>query len=314
MSLFKSSDTIKAADLHDKILFWGPQHAGKTHVTMTWPKPLFVDAETRAAHFTDRFNFLLAECSSIEDVAAALKEIRTGNLPCESIVVDSATAIYYKFVDLYTTSNSEGKPITDWVAVNRRMLKFINFVFEITGKNVLFTAHAGEKLVRQGRDFTKAGLQFVGDQKFRFAFDYVFRIEPQGDPRVTPAKFVVEKSASPNVKVGQTIVGLDYGKFIELTRGKALQKAAEPPLKGEALADAQASGAAALPGGSTPILERQIHAIDATCENLHVSQAQLTAVVREVTGKRTGDYTQITDKEAAEVIKRLGNLKVAGAA
>lgn len=243
-SLFKNSESIKPADLHDKILFWGPQHTGKTHTLLSWPLPLLIDVETRAAHFADRFKFLIAECGTIENIAAALKEIQKGNLPCETVGVDSATAIYYKFVEMYTTLNSSSKPITDWVAVNRRMLAFINFVFSIAGKNVIFTAHAGEKLVRQGQDFQRAGLQFVGDQKFRFAFDYVFRMEPTGkDPRTSPVTFHVEKSASPNLKVGDQLRGLDYPKFIQITRGKPQQRPTEqPPLKGEQLADAQTRG------------------------------------------------------------------------
>lgn len=316
MSLFKPSDAIRPADLHDKILFWGPQHTGKTHVSLTWPGVVLVDVETRGAHFSDRFQFLHAELSTIEQVGQAFREIQKGALPCESIVVDSATAIYYKLIEEHTTrSEKDGRVsfTTDWVTVNRRMLNCMNFVFGLAGKNVIFTAHAGDKLVRQGRDFTKAGTQFVGDQKFRYAFDYVFRMEPTGsDPRTSPAAFIVEKSASPNLKIGERIKGLDYAKFISLTRGTAQQKPADPPLKGEPLADAQATGRAPIPSDAQPILERQVHAIENSCKQFNIGDAQLKTIVREVT-KRTSDYQHTTSDEAAEIIRAIGYAK-AGAA
>lgn len=316
-SLFKKSETIGAQHLHDKVLFWGPQHTGKTHVSLTWPAPVLVDVETRGAHFAERFKFLHAEVTTTELVGQAFREIQKGGLPCDTIVVDSATAIYYKLIEEHTTrSEKDGKVsyTTDWVTVNRRMLNCMNFVFGLAGKNVIFTAHAGDKLVRQGRDFTKAGTQFVGDQKFRYAFDYVFRMEPTGnDPRTSPAMFIVEKSASPNLKIGDRIKGLDYAKFIELTRGKKQPSSqAAPPLKGEALADAQTTGSAPLFVSDEPVDQKQAHALGALLKR--VGAERMEAVVLDVTNRRTKGYLSTNKAEAEEIIKRLGALSPAGAA
>src|SRR6202044_642164 len=136
------------------------------------------------------------EIGSLEDLANAFKEIKAGTLRCESVVVDSGSAVYTSLVEEHTSRTNTGAYVTDWVTVNRRFLKCLNFVFGITGRNVIFTAHAATKLIREGRDFRTAGLKFVGDERFRFGFDYILRIEPKGDPTKTPSLFHIEKTSS----------------------------------------------------------------------------------------------------------------------
>lgn len=217
MSLF--TDSTAVVDAPNKIFFWGPQGAGKTHTAMTWPEPIFVDREGgRALHFRDRFQFKHFAPTTLEQLAEAFKELRSGAVPGKTVVTDSGSAIYQDLVQQHTTRTDSGAYVTDWVTVNRRFLACLNFAFGIVDKNVIFTGHAATKLVRTGRDFKAEGLKFIGDDRFRYAFDYIFRIEPKGDPRVTPALFHVEKSASPALKIGDVIQGLDYAKFVKITR------------------------------------------------------------------------------------------------
>lgn len=220
MSIFKPS-TETGLYVPDKILFWGPPGAGKTHVALTWPEPALIDIEIRGRHFADRFGFQHAEIATLAQLATAFKELADAALTCKTIVTDSASAIYYKLVSEHTKLSDKGKHVTDWVTVNRRFLACMNFVFSIAGRSVIFTAHGATKLKRQGEGFVPDGLKFVGDDRFRFAFDYIFRIESKGDPRVSPAVFHVEKSASPSLKIGTAITGLDFDKFRELTAPRA---------------------------------------------------------------------------------------------
>lgn len=312
MSLFRDSSSVSAADIRDKILLWGPQHSGKTHWALGAPSPAVVDLENRDLHFNDRFQFKHAAVSDLDMLAAVLKELKSGALPCESFIFDSYSAAYEKLVVAHTTRTQEGAYVTDYVTVNKRVAAMREFAFSVGNKNIIFIAHASMKFDRKGKVFTPKGLDFVGDPKFRYAFDYVFRLEPTGaDPRVSPANFVVEKSASPNLKVGESLKGLTYAKFFELTRGKVQAKAAEPPLKGEALADAQATGHAPAPNAE-PIIDRQARAIENLCKQFNIGEAQLKTIVRDVT-KRTSDYQHTTADEAALIIKQLGYAK-AGAA
>jgi hypothetical protein len=287
VSLFKpSAETGK--QLVSKILFWGPQGAGKTHTALSWPSPALVDVETRGRNFAARqqeFSFEHAEIGSLEQLAAVFKELRDGSMASETVVVDSASAIYYRFVEEHTKRTSSGSFVTDWVTVNRRFLACMNFAFSVAGKNVIFTAHAATKLERNGNDFRATGLKFVGDDRFRFAFDYIFRIEPKGDPAKVPAVFHVEKTASPHLKLGAAIQGLDYPKFCEITRGAALQ----PPAAGEA--DSTLTGA-------------QYDAIEALAHELKLGQMQLADVLKRC-GTHTPIYGKLTSAEAVRVIRAL---------
>ncbi len=305
MSLFKDSGQITDADVFDKILFWGPNGVGKTHTAMTWPDPVFVDREGgRAAHFRDRFHFMHFAPTSLSDVAAAFKELRAPSAPGKTVVTDSASAIYADLVVEHTSRTENGKYVTDWVTVNRRFGACLDFAFGVTAKNVIFTAHQATKLVRQGRDFRADGLKFIGDEKFRYAFDYIFRLESKGDPRVAPPIFHVEKSAAPDLKVGQQIQGLDYARFIALTRQK---KAEPPPLKGEQLADAQARGDVPTRG---ELLARTIAKIGELVAQYAIAQTQIAAVVKYVTRGKQTDYTTITMlEEAEEIVARIVRLK-----
>lgn len=285
MSLF--IDSSAPAELYDKILFWGPPGAGKSHAAMTWPEPVFIDREGgRALHFRDRFAFKYFAATDISLVAKAFKELRSPGSPGETVVVDSASAIYDEFVELHTTETQRGAWTTDWVTVNRRFLACLNFAFGIAHKNVIFTAHETQRLNREGRDFTKAGLKFVGDERLRFAFDYIFRIEPKGDPRVSPPVFHVEKSASPNLKIGTSVPGLDYGKFVSLTRGESAPNGT-PPTDEER--ERQAS----------------IVAVLAAAKRKGFSATQLGDLVHAVT-KTTRDHKVMSLDQATVVLEKIG--------
>lgn len=290
-SLFKpSAETGKK--LANKIFAWGPSGAGKTHFALEAERPALLDLENRARTFasrTDSFQFMHAEIDTLEDLGRAFKEIRTGSIPCESIVVDSASAIYYKLVAEHTTRSERGAYVTDWVTVNRRFLDCLNFVFAIAGKTVIFTAHAATKLVRKGRDFEAAGLKFVGDEKFRFGFDYIFRIEPHGDPAKVPATFHVEKSSSPKLPLGAAIKGLTYAKFVEMT-SSAVATPSQPQLSRPALLD-----------DGKPITPEQLARIDVLTRELQRGQMEIADDVKRIT-RRTPVRESMTAAEASRLI------------
>jgi len=213
-SAFKKSSDLT---VYDKILFWGPPETGKTHAAMTWPGVAHVDTENRGAHFADRFDFLHAEVGSIKELGDVFKEIRSGSLSCETIVTDSYSAIYDKLVIEHSKPADSGKHVTDYPTVNKRISAVRDFAFSIPNMNVIFLAHAKMKYEMVGTSMRPKGIDFNGDATFRYAFDYVFQLQSNGDPRTNPATFIVEKSASPNLKRGDKIVGLDYTKFKSLT-------------------------------------------------------------------------------------------------
>lgn len=299
MSLFHPSSE-SAKHVHDKILLWGPPGSGKTHCALTWPEPALIDVETRGAHFADRVSFAHAEPQSIEEIQEVLKELRSGALPCQTFVFDSYSAVYEKLTVAHTKQTPKGDYVTDYVTVNKRIATFREFAFSVARRNVIFIAHQTEKYDRQGNVFTKRGIDFVGDDKFRFAFDFIFRLQPNGkDPSKTPATFHIEKSASPHLAVGQEIRGLDYAKFLALTRKKEL--------RGEALADAQTRESHVDHSrDDEPVGPDEVAAVERA--RAGIDPREFIDIVVAVTGSGS-DYKKTSIGKARQIIARLRDIR-----
>lgn len=283
MSLFKSSEET-GKNVCDKTLIWGPTHTSKTHASLTWPRPAVVDVENRARHFADRFKFEHAEPRTLKDILDIIAELKAGTLACDSFILDSYSAIYEKLVAMHTstTTNADGvtTAITDYVTVNKRIAPIREFVFSTAGQNLIVIAHAQQKYERQGKTFTKRGIDFVGDEKFRYAFDYVFRTEPTGnDPRTHAVKFHVEKSASPHLKIGEFILVKPTESFYELLRARTHPVTTAPE----------------------PISQDQAMQIEVLAQKLGWSETQLADAVKKIT-RRTPVYKSMDAPEADRLI------------
>lgn len=209
MSFFKrSSETGKS--VRDKILIYGPTHTSKTHQALTWPDPALVDVENRAAQFADRVDFFHAQPKTMDDINGILDELKRGSTNCATFIIDSYSTIFEKLRVAHTSltqPDAQGKrtAIIDNVSVNRRIAPVREFIFSVFEHYLIVIAHAQQKYDFAGKENLRARdrLEFLGDDKFRFSFDFVFRTQMQGnDPRQCPVKFIVEKSASPHVNVG----------------------------------------------------------------------------------------------------------------
>ena len=195
-----------------------------------------------------------------------------------------------------------GGYVTDWVVVNRRFLASLNFVFSVVGKNVIYTMHSAPKLIRQGTEFRAAGEHLVGDERLRFGFDYVLRIEPDGDPAKRPAKFHVEKTASPALPVGAVVRGLTWQKFRELCGS------AEPPaaLAVPAVAPARVAVAGEAPASQSappdePIGQDQHRQIVEIASKLAIGTPGLADLCKAVS-RRTPMVGSLTAAEATRLL------------
>lgn len=323
MSRFRSSAALVAETPRLKVLVWGMPGVGKTHFGMTFPTPAVIDFENRARAFAGRFEFDHAAVGSLAELAEALKEVRT--LPNETIVIDSASAIYKAFERAHTGvpkrdgTVNEGE--TDYVTVNKRFAALISFAFA-SDKNVVFTAHTQEKMQREGRDFKKLGANFTGDQRLRYALDYIFRMEPTGvNPATHPPRFTCEKSSSPNIVVGEAIIGLTYASLVARIAGKQpspapapaakIPSAEESGLKGEQLADAIATGAVAPPArpDTDPVDDGVINAIVAAAEQVGLDdQALVDLSIRTI---KTPAWRQTTVGNARALFAAIAHLRAA---
>jgi len=324
LSLFKkSSETGK--NVRDKILIFGPTHTSKTHAALGWPDPAIVDVENRAGHFSDRFDFFHAQPRTMDDILEVIAELKSGRIGCKTFVLDSYSAIYVKLVAVHTTVTSpqQGKvpvAVTDYATVNRRVAPIREFIFSTIDQDLIVVAHQQQKYDRAGNNFSKRKeVEFMGDEKFRYAFDYVFRTEPTGsDPRTHAVKFVIEKSASPKLKIGDVLAVKPNEKLYDVFRqrvGKgetaARSSAAAPPSPEAAPAPASEPPQQEQPAlldtavANRPLTREQIAAIAKLQSQLGLNHGDIGVFVLGITEHRYQDYKSLTGGEAQTLIAML---------
>lgn len=303
MSRFKPS-TETAKDLVMKVLLWGPAGAGKTHFMLGAPDVALLDLEARARNFAQRqgeFSFLHAELPNLDDFRDAVKEIRDGKLACKTVAMDSGSALYLKYVVEHTKRSERGAYVTDWVTVNRRFAGALDFVFSMIGKNVIVSMHASDKLVRRGRDeFEKQGQHFVGDERFRFGFDYIFRIEPHGDPSRNAAQFHVEKTSSPALRRGEAVTGLTWTSLVELVTQHQPRSGASAPRPADI-----GNATSTPPATDTAISLEQMASANALLVRLNFADDRRNKWISQLTQGRTSSLRELSHDEGERLIQGL---------
>jgi len=314
LSKFASSkDTGK--NIRDKVLIYGPTHTSKTHAALGWPDPAIIDVENRAGHFADRFQFMHARPRTMQDIVGVLDELQDGQIGCASFIIDGYSAIYEKLVVSHTdTFEKQGKmnAVTDYAMVNKRIAPVREFIFAAADRNLIVTAHSQQKYDRTGNNFSKRErIEFLGDDKFRYAFDYIFRTEATGpDPRANAIKFHVEKSASPRLKIGDTIVVRPNEAFYVLFQ----QRVSGVTASGNT--HPRESGAADTPGRvttpSSPVLSdngsittEQRDRLEVLMHQVGIAQSEFVTLTKNISARRTPLYQELTAREAATMIANL---------
>jgi hypothetical protein len=300
--MFTDSATLRD-QVNSKILFWGGNNIGKTHNALTWPRCALVDFEGRAGHFRNRFRFLEGAPSNLTEARKFFKALKSGEVDCDTVVIDSLSAAYMALVDEFTKQSDSGGWSTDWPMVNRRMAAFMDFLFTIRGKNVICTAHEAAKLERQGKNFQKLGDKFVLNESIRYAFDFIFKIEWKGTARIA----IVEKSMSPKLPRGSVLEIPEGARFYDLfTETIAPKRAAEKAAPSDGPLTEEEAGRIGVKRLIRPDQHRQIvqHLSDLPQE----INSQCGVMISELTKKRTERISELEEAEADRLIETLADL------
>jgi hypothetical protein len=212
--VFRTSDEL-LGEITYKVLVHGPSAVGKSTFGASWVEPLFLDWEHRSAHLGAKYTFQAAIPKTYREGVLAIKELAAGNVPCKTIVADSLSKPYNALIELCSRKADGTRTQTDWPTVNRRMQgEIMDPIFAIPGKNIIAIAQQTTRLERDGREFKRAGVKFVGDeQRWPYAFDYILHFASRG-------AILVEKSMSPYLPEGTNLRGdLDAERFIRLVTG-----------------------------------------------------------------------------------------------
>ena len=149
MSLFKKPADLKVNQTI-KALIYGEPGMGKSTLALSAPTPLLLDFDGGVSRVNGAFQCPTLQVESWEQVGEALKEIESGSVPCQTIVIDTAGKMLDYMSAAIIKENSrygkaDGSLTLQGFGVRKSM--FINFLgrVSIMGKHVVFVAHAREE-------------------------------------------------------------------------------------------------------------------------------------------------------------------------
>jgi hypothetical protein len=190
-----------------KVLLIGEPGVGKSHVSLTFPKPAVIDAEGSA--------------------------VREGKVPCDTLIIDSLTSIYNSLVNQATLERQTKSPSNpypsddlrplDWGRIKRKFSSLLDELYHKLPCNVVCVGWIKPEYAKEGdvvgnktvkaNEMVKVGEQFDGDRKTMYAFDFVIKVL-SNDGKRTKAQVV--KSRAGGLKAGQVVEDFGYKTFQKL--------------------------------------------------------------------------------------------------
>lgn len=147
-SLFRSPSELQVSHTI-KALIYGDPGAGKTSLALSAPTPLLLDFDGGVQRVNGAFQCPTLQVESWEQVLEALKEIEEGNVPCKTIVIDTAGKMLdymgaFIIKEDARKGQADGSLTLKGYGVRKSM--FINFLKRVSlmGKHVVFVAHMKE--------------------------------------------------------------------------------------------------------------------------------------------------------------------------
>jgi hypothetical protein len=211
----------KPVTRHAKVLLIGEAGSGKTHAALTFPKPAVIDAEGSIDWFADRFSFVSVPTKSYKDVTQLIQSVRTGQVKCDTLVIDSLTSIYNGLLNAASSEREDLRPL-DWGRIKRKFSQLLDELYHQLPMHVVCVGWIKPEYAKPGdsvngrvvgaNDLVKLGETFDGDRKAMYAFDFVFRMEAKGGKHHA----VVIKSRSGALKEGERIENFSFATIAAL--------------------------------------------------------------------------------------------------
>ena len=148
MSLFKNPNELEINSTI-KMLVYGQPGIGKTTLALSSPQPVLFDFDGGVTRVNKAHQCPTLQVKSWDEALAALEELKSGDVPCKTIVVDTAGKML-DYMSEYIMRNDPKMRMRDGSLAlkgyGQRKVMFINFIKTVSlmGKNVVFVAHEKE--------------------------------------------------------------------------------------------------------------------------------------------------------------------------
>lgn len=148
MSLFKKPSELEFVTTI-KMLVYGQPGIGKSTMALSAPNPVLFDFDGGVQRVNVAFQCPTLQVKSWEEALQALEELKSGEVPCSTIIIDTAGKMLDFMSDFIMRNDSKMRMRDGSLSLKgygARKVMFVNFLREVAmmGKNIVFVAHERE--------------------------------------------------------------------------------------------------------------------------------------------------------------------------
>lgn len=149
MSLFKKPSELEFVTTI-KMLVYGQPGIGKSTMALSAPNPVLFDFDGGVQRVNVAFQCPTLQVKNWEEALQALEELKSGEVPCNTIVIDTAGKMLDYMSDFIMRNDSKMRMRDGSLSLKgygARKVMFQNFLREVAmmGKNIVFVAHEREE-------------------------------------------------------------------------------------------------------------------------------------------------------------------------
>lgn len=149
MSCFKKPSELEFVTTI-KMLVYGQPGIGKSTMALSAPNPVLFDFDGGVQRVNVAFQCLTLQVKSWEEALSGIEELKSGSVPCNTIVIDTAGKMLDFMSDFIMRNDSKMRMRDGSLSLKgygARKVMFQNFLREVTmmGKNIVFVAHEREE-------------------------------------------------------------------------------------------------------------------------------------------------------------------------
>ena len=133
-----------------KMLIYGQPGTGKTSMALSAPNPVMFDFDGGIQRVNVAFQCPTLQVKNWEEVLSALEELKSGDVECKTIIVDTAGKMLDFMSDYIMRNDSKMKMRDGSLSLKgygARKVMFQSFLRDVSmiGKNIVFVAHEREE-------------------------------------------------------------------------------------------------------------------------------------------------------------------------
>lgn len=187
--VLKASPFQKAASLTKrlKLFLWGDSGAGKTTLSLQFPRPVIIDLEGGSDLYGESFQFDVMRASTPDEVMAAVDWLLTNKHSYRTLIIDPITvywdSLQKKWSDIFLKRNKASKGYKyefydlqpkDWLTLKQEFKELIRKLLALD-MNVIVTAREKTKY-KEGSFMVAIGETFDGEKSLPYMFDTIVRM------------------------------------------------------------------------------------------------------------------------------------------